>query len=670
MKLNKRACRKFARQDRVLDPKRGIFHATNIEYIVCTAVKRIDGHNTLVLYAYERESVVAGVFCPTWTVFQTRTDYITLEQKKDGKTTWRKSTFDNLGVGYYFTQKCAFYTEQDAQRVVRFCKKKAGDAFTSLWYLQSQIREDQAFERQLARERQIIQRMEIVPPLPSSLKRWAHRNVLPAYFFYNYQKRAQKVTGICTSCGKEVMIDQARHNQKGTCPACGRELTMKSRGRRGYIYDMEYYQLLQQAKNGKLLIRIFETYYQYIAGDDTPRMSHLECARIFLWRSPEGGVHQEQFYNSYYKGYLTHWKRGIRPNFRFSCRSSEKEACCKLYWKNLSQTLAGTPWQYCPLEQFYCVEHEPMELAPFLEAYLQHPRLEHLVKVGFQTLATDLAYGRVADGGLDETQNRTHRILKVGAEDVFYLKSIDTNFKMLTDFQKYCDQNLKDRQELHRWQMQNSIPAIEGTILKLLPYMTAHKLMRYLDQQFAFLQFRLTPTKIKRYNTLNSMLADYCDYIRMCEKEHYDLTSDFVLFPKDIQKAHDRTARQVKVKADAKMRRDFKIACKRIMNQLDFEKSGMKIVYPEKPDDIIAEGQALHHCVGGYVDRVANQECIILFLRQTEQLDRPFYTIEVRNQEVVQVRGNRNAEATEEVALFVEQWEKRVLQYRALPKAA
>lgn len=670
MKLDKRACRKFARQDRALDPNRGIFHTTNIEYIVCTAVKRIGGHNTLVLYTYGRESAVAGVFRPIWTVFQTKTDYITLEQREDGKTTWRKATFDNLGVGYYFTQKCAFYTGRDAQRVVQFCKKKAGDAFTSLWYLQSQIREDQALERQLARERQVIQRMEVVPPIPSSLKRWAHRNVLPAYFFYDYQKRAQKMTGICTSCGKEVMIDQARHNKKGICPACGREFTMKSRGRRGYIHDMEHYQILQQSKNGELLIRIFETHYRYIVGDDTPRKSHLECARIFLWRNSEGFAYQEQFYNSFYKGHLTHWKRGVRPNFWFNYHARENEACCKLYWKNLSQTLVGTPWQYCPLEQFYCAEHEPMQLAPFLEAYLQHPRLEHLVKVGFQTLASDLAYGRVAAGGLDETQNRTHRILQVGAEDIFYLKSVDTSFKMLTDFRKYCDRNLKDRQELHRWQMRNNIPAIEGTILRLLPYMTAHKLMRYLDQQFAFLQFRLTPNKVKRYDTLNSMLVDYCDYIRMCENEHYDLTSDFVLFPKDIQKAHDRTLRQVKVKADAKMRRDFKIACKRIMSQLDFEKNGMKIVYPEKPDDIVAEGHALHHCVGGYVDRVANQECIILFLRQTEQLDKPFYTIEVRNREVVQVRGNRNAEATAEVALFMEQWEKRVLQHRTIPVAA
>ena len=670
MKLDKRECRKYALPGRAPDPSRGIFHIENLDYIVCSAINLIGGHKTLVLYVYKRESVIAGDLHPVWTMFQNRDDYITLAQKADGKTAWRTSVFDNLDRNYYFITKSAFYTARDEQRVIRFCKSNDNSGFRSLRYFQHQIQAQRCKERQHARERKVIERMKGVPPIPSSLKRWAHKNVLPAYFFYDYRKRAKSVTGLCTSCGKEVTIDRARHNEKGTCPACGREFTMKSRGRRGFMHDTENYQVIQQVENGELLIRIFEAYYHYTGCEDTPKMSHLENARIFVRRTPEGHIYQEHFYNSYYKGDLTHWKQGIRPVLHFHWYARKDETCCKLYWKNLPKTLAGTPWQYCPLEQFYCVEYVPMQVLPFLEAYFQHPRLEHLVKVGFQRLATDLAYGRGYGSGLDETQNRTHRILRVSAEDIPYLKRIDVSISMLQDFQKYCERNLKDRQELHLWQMRHSIANIEGSILRLLPYMTAHKLMRYLEQQFEFLQFRLTPSKNQRYKNFNSLLGDYCDYIRMCEKERYDLTNEFVLFPKDIQKAHDRVSRQIKLKADAKMRRDFKTVCKRIMNQLDFEQSGMKILYPATPDDIVAEGHALHHCVGGYVDRVAKQECIILFLRQTEQLDKPFYTIEVRNQKVAQVRGDHNAEAPEEVTSFMEPWEKRVLQRQLLPAAA
>lgn len=79
----------------------------------------------------------------------------------------------------------------------------------------------------------------------------------------------------------------------------------------------------------------------------------------------------------------------------------------------------------------------------------------------------------------------------------------------------------------------------------------------------------------------------------------------------------------------------------KLSGQLDFEKDGLKIVYPDTPDDVIKEGHALHHCVGGYVERAANKECVILFLRKSSDESKPFYTIEVRGQKAVQVRGTK-----------------------------
>ena len=118
------------------------------------------------------------------------------------------------------------------------------------------------------------------------------------------------------------------------------------------------------------------------------------------------------------------------------------------------------------------------------------------------------------------------------------------------------------------------------------------------------------------------------------------------------------------------MRRDFKAAYKRIMGQLDFEQDGMKIVYPASLDDIIAEGNALHHCVGGYVDKVAAKKCMILFLRKCDAVDKPFYTVEVRGRKVTQVRGMENKAAPPEVQKFMDIWEQRVLQGSGMEKAA
>lgn len=166
------------------------------------------------------------------------------------------------------------------------------------------------------------------------------------------------------------------------------------------------------------------------------------------------------------------------------------------------------------------------------------------------------------------------------------------------------------------------------------------------------------------------LVSEYRDYLDMCQKQKYDMRNSFVLYPRDLQKAHDKVAHRIKLKADAKLRKDFKIAYQRIMKRLDFEWNSMKIVYPSSPEEIIAEGHALHHCVGSYVDRVAKKECIILFLRLCEEITKPFYTIEVRNQKVIQVRGMKNDNATPEVQKFMDQWTSRVLQAPAVSKAA
>lgn len=68
-----------------------------------------------------------------------------------------------------------------------------------------------------------------------------------------------------------------------------------------------------------------------------------------------------------------------------------------------------------------------MQMYPFLTAYFEHPKLEHLVRVGFYSLASDFAYRGIYGIKLDESQNRTHRILGVKAEDVDFLRHLDVS---------------------------------------------------------------------------------------------------------------------------------------------------------------------------------------------------------------------------------------------------
>ena len=653
MKINKKECRKFADPGTKMQLNNGLLHAGQIVYIVRTAIKIIDSHKILILYIHTREKAAQGDFKPCMTMFQSRNDFVTLEHRDDGSTAWRTSAFNHLDVNWSLSSKSAFYSSKDEECVRKYFKSdKSG--FLPLIIDQNAILEHRRLKRQRNRENRILDRMAGVKSLPRGLNGWIRRSVMPGYFFYDY-KRSRDITGVCSACGREVMLSGVKQGAKLVCPHCKKEIICKPRSRRGSnMYDRKTCQVLQRISNSELVIRIIKVYYSY--QDDIPDVQIYENARQFIYKNPDGKICAEAYYYSYNNGFLlTHWKKGERPKYSQWQECYEADTCGHVYTKNLQDELAGTPWKYCPVAQYYNNWHEPMESLPFLYAYLNHPRLEHLVKTGFYSLVSDIVY-RYTCGNIDESQNRTHKILGVAAEDVDFLREIDVSIAALQIFQQY--NGIKNRQKLLLWQIENQV---EYNVLLILQHMTVHKAVKYLDSQYGFLRLRKTKYGAQRYKDMQELVTEYRDYLEMCRKLKYDLKNSFVKYPADLQKAHDKAAKSMKHKANAIMRREFAAVYKSIAGKYDFEKSGMKIVYPKNPDDLVKEGHALHHCIGGYVERVADRKCIILFLRQCSDLQHPYYTIEIQGNRVIQVRGVGNCSATPEVDKFVKAWEQRVL---------
>lgn len=657
--LDKKVLRKFSVDNPApaIPAGHGLLHAPQVEYIIRTAVKLIAHRRTLVLYIYDRSKAAAGDTQPVWTMFQAGGDYTTLARRDDGSTHWREAAFERLGSSYYFTGKCAFYSAQDEQRVCGYFRDHEDDGIAALVHAQQAILDKRAQERQLRRERRTIARMSPLHTLPRGLNGWVRREVMPAYFRSEHTSVRRPVTGICTSCGKEFTVPGAAHNSKIICPHCKRELTVKSAGKTGRTYDRDTVQVVERISGTEVVARIMKVYYNYNRDHLMPKASIYENARIFV-RCTDGKVIAEPYYFSWGKGTLTHWVPGERPMVKY-CENFEADTCGHVYRKGLQEALTGTPWQYCPVGAFYDHFHEPMQMWPFLQAHLEHARFEHLIKVGFFDLASDLAYREPNTHDLDETQNRTHRILRVAAEDVSFLRDLQVGLSTLRAFQKHSQENLKDRQELFLWTAKNKVVRDVGEILE---HVTVHKLLRYMDRQYAALR---ADGGRGCYHNMQYAVSEYRDYLDMCVKLGYDMGSSFVLYPKDLRQAHDKAQGRVKAKADAQMHRDFKAAMKVISGHLDYEAGGMKLLLPSTPEELTAEGNALHHCVGSYADRVARKECVILFLRQAEDIGKPFYTVEVRGGEVAQVRGMRNCNPTPEVEKFMDKWEREVLRVPA-----
>ena len=112
----------------------------------------------------------------------------------------------------------------------------------------------------------------------------------------------------------------------------------------------------------------------------------------------------------------------------------------------------------------------------------------------------------------------------------------------------------------------------------------------------------------------------------------YDLDDMFIYMPNNFKKVHDRTAKEYQENLDKKSTAEKKRAerereakkrmeadktvhleeilgeNKDVQNAFQVKGKGLLLVVPASAEDIKAEGAALHHCVGTYVDRVARGE--------------------------------------------------------------
>ncbi len=173
-------------------------------------------------------------------------------------------------------------------------------------------------------------------------------------------------------------------------------------------------------------------------------------------------------------------------------------------------------------------------------------------------------------------------------------------------------------------------------------------------------KYKVEPVDALKY--LIKQKADFYtwrDYIEAAEKCKLDLTVHNVLFPKYLKRAHDDAVSTVKAIALKKDNEKAKKRFDELEKLYGFEDGGYFIRPPFTAEEIVAEGKALHHCVGGYAGRHAAGTTTILFMRSVSEPDKPLYTIEMRGKDLRQIHGYSNRKHPKDVPEaneFFEKW--------------
>ena len=658
-KIDKRACRKFAMPELEFNLNEGVLHVESCPYIIRTAVRNIAGQRILVLYIYQRESILAGSIKPRWVMFHSRDDFATLSFREDAKATWQCSTLDSLDRIGGFDSKCAFYRQQDESRVARFCKCERG-AISMLGYLQRLISYRKELERKWKKQRAIIDRMKCVSALPRDLKGFIHREVMPQYIFYDYQRKGPE-RAFCTACRHEVSIAAAKHNASATCPRCKKKITFKCRGRRGRIFDRATVQVLQKAEGNGLVLRIIKVYRSFADSDIPNHFEIWENARQFITLSSSGQCSVDAYYYHYKAGYdLTPWCNGYRPVFDRWKYNFTADMSGVLYQRNLSDTLKDTPWAYSQLEAFSGIASFS-GVATFLGAYIKRPKIEHLIKMKLYRLVSGIIYGGYSYSALQAINfNGENMRAILGIDRPYFplLRELNPSIDQLHLIRQLLQADHKPSTEQIKWFIASKISNADAA-KELLAHMSVHKLQRYVEQQFA----PEDEAALKRvdYYKMNTLITDYHDYLCMCKELQYDVKNSFILFPRELKAAHDSVAKTLKDKRTAEHEKAIAGSFDEWQKRYQYQSKELMMIPPHSAKEIVDEGAALHHCVRLYVKNVAEKKSVILFVRSVDEPDKSLCTVEVKDGQVTQARGFDNEEPPAQITAFIEQWKQRVL---------
>lgn len=292
------------------------------------------------------------------------------------------------------------------------------------------------------------------------------------------------------------------------------------------------------------------------------------------------------------------------------------------------------------------------DLFKYLRLYEEFPQIEYLMKLGLDNLAM------------------SKQILRLAGKDVKFRRWLAKNRKELSSYLMLVPSVLKAYKTHKPITQTNVLVKAQKSLEKDKSLSVIRELFKNnLDEFFSYIDKQ------------NTNPYSYRDYVNACEFIGLDMTDKKNLLPHDFKRWHDvrideyRTAKAMKDEEERKEFYDkFAAVAKKYLGLEYDKKSVYMAIIAQNPQDLINEGEVLHHCVGrmGYDQKFAREETLIFFIRAKEQPDVPLVTVEYSptQKRVLQCYGDHDSKPSEEIMTFVnKKWlpyaNKRIQQIAA-----
>lgn len=692
-KINKREAAKIPRPKITKEMKAAAKKLKKKEGIMTSEQVQISGKDTLVVNAFK---LYKGELQPFIRLFLQKDDDIT-QDLQTSNIRWQTSMWNKLAGTWYIPEwgrgelLYPALTEQDDQRIREFVSENMDhhDREPRLYFQHDyedhiyMLQEDIRFRKRMCRHQKQIdhinEQMALFGDLPEDYPEFIEKQVFGDTHFLMYSQKENHA--YCTHCGTEFRLRapelrqagyedttaiKPKHNHEIFCPYCGKMVTAKSEGysRRKMVFVR--WSLHIKSAGEKVLLRYVRHIKDFSKDYRNPEVSSKDLYRT---------VHGEQEYDDLEWGewHITQ-KMGWHPPCKKSWWWNPSEYTCPsevVLYNTSWDILRGTCLQYSCTELY--LEHvckkksNPWVLDSWWTFYKRHPYVEQFLKLGWYELTKELDNYRREAEKLFQPGKDICQTLQMTREQFQFLRRVSDNNPKMIDIQimQYAKlKGIRMSEEDHRSLRRICHYGYDGcslykALIDLCEHTTAHRLVKWIQKQ-------------KKGFHISDWMNDYLKWARDLGK---DLADEYYLLPPNFPQAHDNMqlewldARN-KLKAEEFAAFNKALAQMRLQGGLDdsgfLHAGGLFIRAPFKVEELITEGEFLHHCVGTYIDRVISGSTMIFFIRKETAPEKPFYTLEWRDHRIIQCRGKRNCDMTPEVKAFTQLFAEKMEVYESM----
>lgn len=647
----------------------------DVKYIAVTAFKMIAHERHLFVEVYRNSRTSRDI--PVVRIVLTKKDFgnyfpesgewtrqrIEPEHGYNGKVLiWHKDK-DRPGTWEQAQKENILFCIEDRERIKQVCGTRPRIFYEENWWEHIYNHEDDiiitarraAETRKYNRRKEALkERAENTPELPEkSILDRAETIYLAKHFLY-YKKRGCWADIVCSKCGGvshgrwkvgisymsqfQHWIEDPREGQIGECPLCKAEGIYKCQGKAKEQHSESIHLFLgQKYKETGMVMRYLEVTKTWnldlMCGEKDMEMtgagenlSLIEIARAYYAPGEEPKI-------DYHKINPYTWE-----NYWDDCniyglnhiRIEDAQVLPETY-----KEVSGTMFQYSAMREYGWerYRYNPME---YLKHYQKTPQIEMLVKMGLIEVVDRLVkcyYGIVADLSAERPdkflgiEKRHMKKLMEKKGDVELLKAMQIEHRRGAT---WTDEQIEHIAEAHL----NGFQIETAT-----KYMSLQKLLNRIEK-YAGCEWG-TGCSIAEQR-LKDTATKYTDYLNMRLALGYDLTNSIYQQPRSLQDAHEKMVLESNKKEQDKRLEEVKTRFpdirkqyRKLRNRYFYEDDQFLIRPARSAEEIVQEGQILHHCVGGdtYLGKHNEGKTYILMLRKKAAPEIPYITVEIDGKE-------------------------------------